>query len=57
MKMPQLTFEQNKSLEDVCNGMLKDPEIRFVGVINSIGNLVAGGLRDDLDPYETEEKR
>lgn len=57
MKMPQLTFEQNKSLENVCNRMLKDPKIRFVGVINSMGNLVVGGLRDDLEPYETEEKR
>jgi hypothetical protein len=57
MKMSRLTFEQNKYLEDVCNEMLKDAKIRFVGVINNMGHLVAGGLQGDIEPYETEEKR
>ena len=54
--MPLLTFEQNKSLEDACNEMYKDPKVRFAGVINSMGYLVAGGFRKNLQPYETEEK-
>lgn len=55
--MPLLTFEQSKSLDDACNEMLKDPIVRFAGIINGMGRLVAGGFRPGLEPLESEDKR
>lgn len=31
-----------------------DPKIRFVGVINDRGRLVAGGMRENVEPLESE---
>ncbi len=35
------TPEQKKSLELACQGLLEEPKIRFIGVINKMGRLVA----------------
>ncbi len=32
-----------------------DPQIRFVGVINERGRLVAGGMRENVEPLENEK--
>ena len=32
-----------------------DPKIRFAGVINDLGRLVAGGMRPGVEPLETEK--
>lgn len=37
--------------------MLKEPEIRFAGVINPMGNLVAGGMKKGLTMLEDAEDR
>ncbi len=46
----------NQNLEDydsLCDMIMKiDPQIRFVGVINQRGKLLAGGLRDGLKSLE-----
>ena len=65
--LKQLTFkgdlksrlDDNKylHLENKCNEFLRDDEIRFVGVINNMGNLIAGGLSNRVDWIETDEKR
>ncbi|MCH7562126.1 MAG: hypothetical protein IIC67_12355 [Thaumarchaeota archaeon] len=40
----------------ICNSILSiDPKIRFVGVINERGRLVAGGMRDNVEPLENEK--
>ena len=40
----------------ICNSILTvDPKIRFVGVINERGRLVAGGMKDNLEPLESEK--
>ena len=40
----------------ICNSILAvDPKIRFVGVINERGRLVAGGMKDNLEPLESEK--
>ena len=44
-------------LENKCNEFLKDDEIRSAGIINNMGNLVAGGLDDELEWRESEELR
>ena len=55
--MPLLTFKQNQTLEQACEKMLADPKIRFCGVINSLGHLVAGGFKNGIKPHESDEKR
>ena len=42
--------------EQKCEELLQDEQLRFVGVINKLGNLVAGGFSHKTVPYETEEK-
>jgi len=37
--------------------LLKEPEIRFAGVINPMGNLVAGGMKKGLTLLEDAEDR
>ena len=40
----------------ICNSILSiDSKIRFVGVINERGRLVAGGMKDNVEPLETEK--
>jgi hypothetical protein len=40
----------------ICNSILSiDSKIRFAGVINERGRLVAGGMKDNVEPLETEK--
>ena len=34
-----------------------DPSIRFAGVIDKMGNLVAGGMKEGIKPLEPREER
>ncbi len=38
--------------EEKCQSLLKDPEIRFAGLINHMGHLVAGGMKKGLKSLE-----
>ncbi len=53
--------EQNESsfqlYDEKCKILLKEPEIRFAGIINKEGNLVLGGFKDGLIPYENDETK
>ena len=40
--------------EQKCQSLLKEPEIRFAGLINHMGHLVAGGMKQGLKPLEDE---
>ena len=44
-------------LENKCQELLKDDAIRFVGVINHMGQLISGGFAEGVDLVETDEKR
>ena len=44
-------------LESKCQELLKDDAIRFVGIINSMGQLISGGFAEGVDLVETDEKR
>lgn len=37
-----------------CDALLQEPDIRFAGLINHMGHLVAGGLKKGLAPLEEE---
>ena len=40
----------------ICDSVLSlDPKIRFAGVINERGRLVAGGMRPNVEPLENEK--
>ncbi|BDQ30853.1 MULTISPECIES: DUF6659 family protein [Nitrosopumilus] len=40
----------------ICKSVLSiDPKIRFAGVINERGRLVAGGMRENVEPLESEK--
>ncbi len=37
--------------ESICNSILSiDPKIRFAGIINERGRLVAGGMKANVEP-------
>ena len=40
----------------ICEGVFAvDPKIRFAGVINERGRLVAGGMKANVEPLESEK--
>lgn len=45
-----------KSAEQQCQELLNYDEIRFAGIINKLGNLIAGGPKPGIQQFETEEK-
>jgi len=47
-----------ESLENSCNKVLSLPKIRFVGVLDNMGNKVAGGFKEGITSYlEDKEDR
>lgn len=48
---------EKKFFEDKCETLLQKNEIRFAGIINEDGKLVAGGFKKDLRPLEDDEGR
>ena len=40
-----------------CNDLLDVPEIRFAGLIDHMGNLVAGGLKKGITPLEKDSDK
>jgi hypothetical protein len=40
-----------------CKTLLKEPEIRFAGIINKEGSLVLGGFKQGIVPYENDETK
>jgi len=43
--------------EQKCNRLLQEDEIRFAGLINSMGRFVAGGFKQNITPLEDESER
>jgi len=40
-----------------CDLLLKEEKIRFAGLINHMGRLVAGGFKEGISPLEDEAER
>ena len=40
-----------------CTSLLRESEIRFAGIINKDGKLVAGGFKEGITPYENDETK
>ena len=45
------------SLSQKCELLLKEPEIRFAGFLDMMGNLVVGEFRDGVKPLKNEDER
>ena len=43
--------------DEKCKILLNEPEIRFAGIINKEGNLILGGFKEGLTPYENDETK
>ena len=54
--MAILTAEDIKKLDQACVKLSDEDKVRHVGVINSLGHLVAGGLRKGTDSLLTDQK-
>ena len=44
-------------LSEKCELLLKEPEIRFAGFLDMMGNLVVGSFHDDVTPLKNEDER
>ena len=55
--MISMHFEEYPSLDKGCNELLEDIEIRFAGVINKMGNLIVGGFKKDVKPFQNYTKQ
>jgi hypothetical protein len=51
------TPEQFSFLNMLCNKICDESHIRFCGVINSMGKLIAGSFRDGILPLDTDVQR
>ncbi len=54
--MALLTSEKLKTLQDSCSELAKLDNVRHVGVINSLGRLVAGDTKEGVDLLLDNEK-
>ncbi len=54
--MVLLTSEKLKTLQDSCSELAKLDNVRHVGVINSLGRLVAGDTKEGVDLLLDNEK-
>ena len=46
-----------QALEQKCDLLTKEPEIRFAGFLDFMGNLVVGKFREDVKPLKNEDER
>ena len=46
-----------KLYDDKCTQLLQESEIRFAGIIDKQGKLIAGGFKQGITPHEGDETR
>ena len=47
----------DESLHQKCELILKEPEIRFAGFLDMMGNLIVGSFSDGIKPLKNDEER
>lgn len=55
--MSQQESHEYSIFQHKCDLLLKEDEVRFAGLINHMGKLVAGGFKKDITPLEDEAER
>ena len=53
----QQNLQEYKIFQQKCDRLLQEDEIRFAGLINGMGRLVAGGFKKGVSPLEDEAER
>ena len=53
--MSVLTASKIEELEKECSLILENDDVKFVGVINNLGNLTAGGFSKKMKPVGSEQ--
>ncbi len=48
---------ENQSYQQKCDLLAKEPEIRFAGFLDYMGNLLTGSFREDVTPLKNEDER
>ena len=46
-----------KLYTEKCTNLLGESEIRFAGIVNKDGKLIAGGFKEGITPYENDETK
>ncbi len=46
-----------KLFDEKCNRLLGESEIRFAGIVDKDGKLIAGGFKEGIIPYENDETK
>lgn len=46
-----------KKLEDICENLVNESEIRFAGFLDMMGNLVAGKFKTGIEPLKDDDER
>jgi hypothetical protein len=50
-----MSNHNNNKLQKICNDIFAlNPNIRFAGIVNKMGTLIAGGMRQSIKPMENE---
>ncbi len=52
-----VNLQEHYMYHQKCNLLLEIPELRFVGFLNSMGNLIAGGFKQGVTPLHDESER
>ena len=55
-----MSVQNNTALKlynEKCSRILKEPEIRFAGIIDKDGKLIAGGFKEGIIPYEGDKTK
>ena len=50
-------MSQSNTLQQKCDILLQQPEIRFAGFLDPMGNLIAGGFRSGVEPLKDDAER
>ena len=50
-------MNENEKYAQKCESLLKEPEIRFVGFLDMMGNLIEGRFKDGIIPLKNENER
>jgi len=52
-----VNLKDHQLCQQKCNLLLQEPEIRFAGFLDPMGNLIAGGFKDNVIPLHDESER
>lgn len=55
--MSEVKVGEYSVFQQKCDLILNQDEVRFAGLINNVGKLVAGGFKEGITPLEDEAER